>query len=195
MTSGGKWLMWLGTVAALFAAAIVGYWLGVIFQTCDTRQRCEWNEGYALGGFIVALVMLELLVIIAAFVASISGRLRESVPVKRKATGERRKCQMEVSRKVNGQIEPREFRPAVISALRYLDGRARAEEVMIRVSEILPLTAEDKELASMGKSPNIYWKDQCHQTVAKLREEGVLMHWEESGHGWWQFANDGEKMQ
>lgn len=192
MTSGGKCLMWLGTIAAFLAAAIVGYWLGVIFQTCDARQWCEWNEGYALGGFIVAFVVLELLVIIAAFVASISGCLRESVPAKRKATGERRMRQMEVSRKANGQIEPREFRPAVISALRYLGGRARAEDVMIRVSEILPLTAEDKELASMGKSPNIYWKDQCHQTVAKLRDEGVLMHWEESGHGCWRFADDGE---
>ena len=79
-------LTWLGTVAAFIASAIVGYWLGVIFQTCDTRQWCEWNEGYALGGFIVAFVVLELLVIIAAFVASISERLPHVVPAQREAT-------------------------------------------------------------------------------------------------------------
>ena len=184
--------MWLGTIAAVISSAIVGDMMGETFARCQIetswlgtdRTVCDWNATYGLGGGFVAFVTLELLVIVGAFVASISGRLRESVPVKRKAAEESKVHQMEVLRKANGQIEPREFRPAVISALRDLGGRARAEDVMIRVSEMLPLKDEDKELASMGKSPNIYWKDQCHQSVAKLREEGVFMHWEESGHGW-----------
>ena len=63
--------------------------------------------------------------------------------------------------------------------------------MMKRVSEMLPLTAEDKKLSSMGKSPNVYWQDKCHKAVEKLREEGVLMQ-KEAGRGWWQFADDGE---
>ena len=62
---------------------IVGNLLGTTFETCEVRPGlfgsdrtvCNWNDGYGFGGFIVAFVALEFLVMIIAFTASISERL------------------------------------------------------------------------------------------------------------------------
>ena len=85
MTSKGKRILVLGTLAAFISAAIVGNLLGTTFETCETRTGlfgnvrmvCDWNDSYGFGGSLVAFVTLEFLVMLNAFTASISERLGE----------------------------------------------------------------------------------------------------------------------
>ena len=85
MTSKGKRILVLGTLVAFISAAIVGNLLGITFETCETRTGlfgnartvCDWNDSYGFGGFFVAFVVLEFLVMLNAFTASISERLGE----------------------------------------------------------------------------------------------------------------------
>lgn len=85
MTSKGNRILVLGTLAAFISAVIAGNLLGATFETCETRTGlfgnvrtvCDWNDSYGFGGFFVAFVALESIVMLNAFTASISERLGE----------------------------------------------------------------------------------------------------------------------
>lgn len=97
---------------------------------------------------------------------------------------------MSVRRRNDGRIESYEFRLAVVNALRDLSagaqGGAQAKDVINRVKNTLPLTDADYE--PYGSNP--YFQHMCHKARRELVDDGVLLPEEDSGTGWWQFADE-----